>query len=245
LVSSNNPLVSVILPVFNGERYLAEAIESARRQRYAPLQTIVVDDGSTDASATVARRFGRVVEYCFQPNRGIGAARNRGVSLAHGDYFAFLDADDVWSETKLERQMATLARQPELDAVFGYVTQFHSPELSQEARKQILCQPEPLPGYLPSTLLVRRQAFFRVGQFGETIRMGEFADWYLRAVELGLKMCMLRAVVARRRLHSANNGIRQREYFNDYLHALRRSIQRRGGYVELPTLSEVDVPEQT
>ncbi len=97
-------LVSVIIPVYNYDRYLGEAIESALGQTYQHLEVIVVDDGSTDQSGEVARSFaGRGVRYCHQVHAGIGPARNRGVELAQGEFLAFLDADDRWPLEKLER----------------------------------------------------------------------------------------------------------------------------------------------
>jgi len=103
-----NPLISVIIPVYNGERYLAEAIESALAQTWEPVEIIIVDDGSTDGSADVASRFASSVKYDLQPHAGPGAARNRGARLARGDYLAFLDADDLWLKEKLKLQMAAM-----------------------------------------------------------------------------------------------------------------------------------------
>src|SRR5215210_1959226 len=122
-------LVSVIIPVHNSERYLAEAIESVLAQTYACHEIIVVDDGSVDRSAQVTKRFGAAVRHVFQPQAGAGAARNRGVELAEGGFFAFLDADDLWTEDKTQLQLATFAADPELDVVFGQTEQFHSPDL--------------------------------------------------------------------------------------------------------------------
>ncbi|MFQ5500546.1 MAG: glycosyltransferase family 2 protein [Candidatus Zixiibacteriota bacterium] len=83
-MKSFQPFVSVIIPVFNGEAFLAEAIESIHRQNYHPLETIIVDDGSTDGTATIASRFKESVRYIFQPNGGPAAARNRGLRMARG-----------------------------------------------------------------------------------------------------------------------------------------------------------------
>ena len=90
----NKPLVSVIIPVYNAERYLAEAIESVLAQTYRPIEVIIVDDGSTDSSADIAKRYNSLVRYFFQPNSGLAAARNKGISQAKGSFFAFLDVTD-------------------------------------------------------------------------------------------------------------------------------------------------------
>src|SRR5919205_4589183 len=102
---NSSPPIIVIIPVYNGESYVAEAIESILDQTYRPAEVIVVDDGSTDNTAEVVKRFGDVVQYHHQPNRGAGAARNRGVELSHGEFLAFLDADDLWHKDKLAHQI--------------------------------------------------------------------------------------------------------------------------------------------
>lgn len=109
--------VSVVIPVFNGNATVAAAIESVRRQTYPIQEIIVVDDGSTDDTGSVVRAFGDAVRYVRQANQGVGAARNRGVAEAVGEYVAFLDADDLWLPAKLARQAAVLAAEPEVDGV--------------------------------------------------------------------------------------------------------------------------------
>src|SRR5439155_23564909 len=106
VMTAGRPLISVLIACYNGGRYLAEAIESVLKQTYPRVELIVVDDGSDDDSADVARRFGSALALVSQPRAGIGAARNRAVSLATGDFLAFLDADDRFLPDKLERQMA-------------------------------------------------------------------------------------------------------------------------------------------
>ena len=224
----NNPLVSVIIPVYNGERYLAEAIESVLAQTYRPLEIIVVDDGSTDGSAEVAKRFGSPVRYCFQPNSGAGAARNQGADLARGSFLAFLDADDIWLADKLALQIAAFDADPKMDMVFGHVRQFHSPELLDErARKNTRYAAEIMQGYAPGTLLIKRDAFFRAGPFATNWRVGEFVDWYLKAIEQGLKSLLLPEIVMERRIHTDNMGIREHKHYTDYVRILKASLDRR------------------
>lgn len=224
---AHKPLVSVVVPVYNGERYLAEALESVLAQTYRPLELIVVDDGSTDGSADAGKRFGPQLRYSWQPHSGAGAARNRGVDLARGDFLAFLDADDLWVETKLALQMAAFEVDPELDMVFGHVQQFLSPDLTDKAMSRLRYSAEAVPGYVPSAMLIRRDAFLRVGPFESHWQLGEPMDWYIRALERGLKGLMLPEVVARRRLHADNLGLRERGGQGDYLRILKASLDRR------------------
>ena len=222
----DSPRISAIIVVYNGARYLAEAIESILAQSLAPTELIVIDDGSTDATATVARGFAGVY-YEYQPNRGIGAARNLGLERARGDFIAFLDADDLWMPEKLARQAAAFAADPHLDFVTGLVEQFHSPELDPSIAAAIHCPTRHLPGYAFGAMLVRRGAFSRVGPIATDRDKAESVDWCLRARDLGIRVHVLPEVVLRRRLHGANNSIVNRHRNGDYAVALKASLDRR------------------
>lgn len=211
------PLVSAIIPVYNGERYLAEAVESVRTQGHVPLEILVVDDASTDGTGSLARGWPDVRYVARTVRRGAGAARNLGVSLSSGGLLAFLDADDAWVRGKLSRQVEALAGEPALEAVFGHVVPFW--EGGEGAA---------MPGPVPGTMLIRREAFVRVGGFDESPGAKETVDWYLRAVEAGLRMRMLSDVVYRRRIHGENRGVRERD-MGGYLAALKASLDRRRG----------------
>jgi glycosyltransferase involved in cell wall biosynthesis len=219
-------LVSAIIPVYNGERYLADAIRSVLEQEHRPLELIVVDDGSSDGSAAVARAFPDV-RYHYQPNGGIGAARNRGLELAQGTFIAFLDADDVWPLHKLALQVQAFIIDPGLDIVSGHVEQFHSPELDETVKWRIRCPSDPLPGHAFGAMLIKRESFLRVGPVSIVRTKAECVDWCLRAAELGLRLAMLADVVLRRRLHEDNHGIQHRQELADYAHALKASLDRR------------------
>ncbi|MGQ9503351.1 MAG: glycosyltransferase family 2 protein [Thermogutta sp.] len=108
-MTSKSPRISVVIPVFNGERFLAEAIRSALAQTLPPYEILVVDDGSTDESAELAESFGPPVRVLREENRGEAAARNCGIEAARGDWIAFLDCDDVWKPEKLALQAAFFA----------------------------------------------------------------------------------------------------------------------------------------
>lgn len=115
----NLPRFSVIIPVFNGEAFLGRAIESVLEQTWAAHEVIVVDDGSTDGSAAVAKRFGPPVRYVRQLNAGVSAARNLGGRLATGDWLAFLDADDWYYPHRLRLHAEWIAEDPALDFLTG------------------------------------------------------------------------------------------------------------------------------
>ena len=224
-----SPLVSVILPVYNYERYLGEAIESVLNQTYQHLEVIVVDDGSTDQSGEVARSFaGRGVRYCHQVHAGIGPARNSGVELAQGEFLAFLDADDRWPLEKLERQLGAFESDPTLEMVFGQALQLQNgPEWEAGVRDNQLAVAGMVPGMVPGTMLIKRDAFLRVGKFQGDWKVGEFIDWYARAVELQIRSLVLPELLLWRRIHDSNQGVRERQSVSDYARVLKAKLDRK------------------
>jgi glycosyltransferase involved in cell wall biosynthesis len=221
------PLISTIIPCHNGERYLAEAIESVLGQTYRTVEVIVIDDGSTDRSSEVAQSFRGVIRCHRQAHSGSAAARNLGLDLARGAFLAFLDADDLWPEDKLQRQLAAFESDPSLEIVAGHAEQFVSPELSDSAKAKVRVDPRPIPAQLPGALLVRREVFHRVGTYSrEFVTAGEM-DWFMRATELGVRIRMLPDVVLRRRIHASNHGILRRDARRDYVRVLKAALDRR------------------
>lgn len=113
----NYPKVSVIIPDYNGEKYIAEAIESALGQTYRNFEIIVVNDGSADNSYEKIKPYLPSVKYIFQENQGVAAARNTGIKHSSGELIAFLDQDDLWLPEKLELQVDYLLRNPDVGLV--------------------------------------------------------------------------------------------------------------------------------
>ncbi len=217
-------LVSVVIPVFNAERFVAEAIESVLGQEGAEVEVVVVDDGSTDGSVAVAERFGDAVRVVRGEHAGIGAARNRGVEGARGEYVAFLDADDLWARGKLARQLGVLMGADAPELVFGMMQQFRGEPGGERVRDG-----EPLPGYFAGAMLTRLETFRRVGPFTTEWRVGEFVDWNARAQDLGLRSAMLEQVVLWRRLHDSNTARMSAGGQQDFVGVVRAALQRRRG----------------
>jgi len=219
---SGAPHLSVIIPVFNGERFIGAALRSVFAQTRAPDEIVVVDDGSTDATAQVVARF-EGLTLLQQSNQGTGAARNRGLAAASGELLAFLDADDLWLPDKLARQERVLATEPRVDMVLGRVQQFRCDERGHDAEPV----GPPMPGYLPTAVLVRRAACTRIGPFDTARDVPEVASWFLRVKELGLEVRVLDEVLAQRRLHSGNKGRVAPGLRQGYVRALKASLDRR------------------
>lgn len=220
-------LISVIIPVYNCDRYLSEAIKSVLNQTYKSLEIIIVDDGSTDKSAEIAKSFGDVIRYEFQSNSGLGATRNKGVELAKGDYLTFLDADDLWTENKLQLQIEAFNHNATLDMVFGNVQQFISPELLEELKAKIDLSLEFFKGYLAGTMMIKKESFNRVGYFSNNWELGEFIDWYLKAQEKKLQTLILPEILLKRRIHDTNMGIKKKDKLQDYVKIIKVSLDRK------------------
>ena len=211
------PLVSVVLPVFNGEAYVADAVSSVVAQDYRPLEIIVVDDGSTDRTREIVREISEVT-LIERAHDGAGAARNAGVRASKGELIAFIDADDLWTPTKLTRQVHALNADPSLEAVFSQLTEFRGDDAETHS--------PPVAAPTVATMLIRRQSFERVGLFDETAATLEGVDWALRAGEQSLRSRVLPEVLYRRRIHSANRSIANRDLAG-YLRAVKSSLDRR------------------
>jgi glycosyltransferase involved in cell wall biosynthesis len=222
-------LISCVVPVFNGERYLREALESILQQTYRPLEIIVADDGSMDGTAAVVERYGDQVRYLRQAQAGSAAARNLGLNAARGEVIAFLDADDLWHAEKLRLQMARFQARPELDLCITFVQNFWSPELQHKvARFEEHPLSQPFLGYVTPALLARRAVFDAIGGFNPGLRHGDAKDWFLRAAEHGAVLEVLSDILVYRRLHETNishhKGAVNRE---EHLQIIKASLDRR------------------
>ncbi|MEM1245092.1 MAG: glycosyltransferase family A protein [Acidobacteriota bacterium] len=226
--------MSVVVPAFNAEKHLGEALLSVLDQTRRPDEILVVDDGSQDDTVRVAERVARrsaesgstPVRILRGEHRGPGPTRNRGIEAAQGEFLGFLDADDLWLPHKLALQIDVLKGSADVDLVFGSMDQFFSPELTREERSVLVCKPEPTPTPLLSCLLARRSVFDRVGLLED--HLADFLSWSAKAKALGVQKRFVEELVARRRIHGANlSNVRKAEMQRDYLRAARASLQRR------------------
>jgi glycosyltransferase involved in cell wall biosynthesis len=219
------PLVSVVVPVHNGERFLAAALESALAQDYPEQEIVVVDDGSTDGSAAIAAEYpARVLR---QPNQGVASARNAGVAASGGALIAFLDQDDEWAEQKTSRQVSALATDPRLGFVLTRMQLVLEPGTPRPEWLDESSLAEPSDAAIPSALMVRRETFDRVGAFDPAYRIACDADWLARAKDAGVEWARVDETMVRYRIHD-RNGIYERDAMHTELAGvLRASLQRR------------------
>jgi len=227
---TERPTISVIIPVYNGERFLAEAIQSVLDQTLPPDEIIVVDDGSTDATAQIVHDLAETafvsIRYHYQTKRGPSAARNTGIQLAQGNILAFQDADDLWIPRKLQRQLKLLYAEPPADIVIGLTQQFADATYSANRELPPLL-PEPYADYHLQNKLIRAQLFSVVGLLDEALTYGEDVDWMVRAIQAGAVLRAHPEVVVYYRRHARNltNQIGWPE--RHVISALRRALARR------------------
>jgi glycosyltransferase involved in cell wall biosynthesis len=236
----NDCKVSVVIPTFNRATYLVNALESVISQTCAPLEIIVVDDGSTDNTADLAARFGDQIRYLTQQNSGPSSARNRGIREAQGDLIAFLDSDDVWLKEKLELQIEQFARKQFLGLVAtGYFScdenlahpvQVPRPLLSVAVSKEILIRnPWPTP-----SVMVSRRCFDTVGLFDEGLQFAEDWDMWIRIARRFPTETLNKPLVLIRKHQECLSGSAERKMHNfevwlDLIH--RNQLRYSGGRI--------------
>lgn len=219
------PLVSVVIAVKDGERYLHSAINSVLEQDYRAFEIIVVDGRSLDDTAAIARSF-REVRYILQANRGIANAYNTGIEAAKGEFVAFLSHDDLWTQDKLRIQVNYMLEHPEIQYTVARVKFFLEPGC-----------PIP-PGFRPDLLngdhvgrimetLVARRPLFDTLKFDPRFTISEDVDWFARASDQEVPMAVLPQVVLLKRVHDANSSLDTDLGHRDLLRALRRSVARK------------------
>ena len=196
------PLVSVVIPVHNGGRHLAACIESVLAQSYQPLDILVVNDGSTDDSGAVVRRFAGIRHF-EQSHQGAAAARNAGVMAARAAFIAFHDADDLCVPERIALQMAVLSAGPELGFCLARLQDFVDPGEGCSGVAASVDISRPRAGFISSGLF-RAATLQQVGPFSTAFRRGEDIDWLLRAEEQAVPSAMIIRPLILRRLHRTN-----------------------------------------
>ena len=219
-----NKLISVIIPVKNGEKYLKEAIEGIQKQAM-DTEIIVVNDGSTDATPEIAAQQGAIV-VSHEESKGQVVAKNTGLKHAHGQYVMFHDADDVMNEGVLQKLYEFLEKEGSVAAVMGKVKDFISPDVSDPSQKNMV-KPEPYWGLFTGAVLMRRNLFDKIGLFSENIHTGEIIEWENKMKEQGLPIKKVDIITTNRRVHDNNFGKTHRTTeFQNYAQILRQKLKK-------------------
>jgi len=224
------PLVSCIVPVHNGERFLSATLNSALGQTHRPLEVVVVDDGSDDGTPEVAASFAASVRYIREARQGPAAARNRGIHEAQGDFICFLDADDLWHADKTRRQLSSIGPHPMTRISLTYIRNFEGDPAPDSPVFSPALQADDVPGYTACSFLAPRPLFDRVGLFDARLKHSSFADWILRARRHAVETVMIEESLVYRRLHDSNRSRRHAQRSRDeYLMLLKHSLDQKRG----------------
>jgi glycosyltransferase involved in cell wall biosynthesis len=229
------PLISVITPFFNAERYVKEAIESVLNQTHRPLELLLVDDGSTDGSFEIAVALARenpeLQLLRLSRNQGVAAARNAALAVSRGEFITFHDADDIMVAYRLSFQLDYLTRHPEVDMVMGTMEIFFESGVEPPPSLQKPHADEDNPRHCLISIMVRRAVFDKVGLFDPSYRVGSDTEWILRAQTTGAVLARLNRVLTHRRIHGTNliyqYGERRNELKRAVIGLVRHRIAKR------------------
>jgi glycosyltransferase involved in cell wall biosynthesis len=215
--------VSVIVAVKNGERFLAAALGSVLAQTLPPMEIVVVDGRSTDATAFIARSF-PTVRHLIQPDDGLARARNLGIAAARHELIAFLDHDDLWEPHKLERQVGHMRDRPTVAYTLSWMRFLLEPGMTRALTGPVA---EPRMAATPSALIARRVLFDQIGYFDPSLSVGCDADWFTRARDQGVPCAVLAEVLLQKRVHDRNLSSDHDRNRREMFAVARRSIARR------------------
>ena len=218
-------MVSVIIPVYNGERYLAEAIESVLAQTQKPNEMIVVDSESQDNTEKIARSY-RQVHYIRDGGRGLANARNMGIDVCRGELIAFLDHDDRWAPNKLKVQVDHLINNPKIQYVNALVKLFLEPGCTLRLGYTKKSLNRVMVGRTPGTLVVRKSLFDRIGRFSTDFVIGCDVEWFTRAKDNNIPMAIIPEVLLYKRLHNTNLSGNVQVNRQELFKIVRQSIVR-------------------
>jgi glycosyltransferase involved in cell wall biosynthesis len=223
---TSSPTISALIPVRDGATYLAASLDSVLAEPEVT-EVVVVDDGSTDATPQILAGYGDRIRAFSQPAHSQAAALNRCVTEATGELVAMHDADDLWPSGRTRALLGALS--DDLEGAFGWIEQFISPELEPAERARLRVDTRPQVSYLMQTMLLRREAFWRIGPLDETLTSAANLDWISRARKAGLRTGVVPEVVCRRRVHRSNLGRNREQKDANLLRVIRTHLERQRG----------------
>ncbi|MHA1537103.1 MAG: glycosyltransferase family 2 protein [Alphaproteobacteria bacterium] len=201
---TGTPLVSCIIPIFNGEKFIAEALDSVFGQTHSPIEIIVVNDGSTDGTKAVLGGYGKRIKVIDQANAGANPARTHGIEASSGSLLAFLDADDLWLPEKTEIQVEQLTGRPKAGISTCLIENFWEQELAGEAEQLRGTKHDGPRMATMQGMMISREVFDRLGGLGSDIVHFDEIDLLLRAKADGVSIEHVDRVLVRRRIHENN-----------------------------------------
>jgi glycosyltransferase involved in cell wall biosynthesis len=229
MMHSTSSRVSVIVPVYNSECYITEAIQSIERQQYQALEVIVIDDHSTDRTAEKLEQFrhlDNLIYYRLDSNIGPSAARNQGIRIASGDFIAFLDADDIWPEGTVINLIDYLNRHPSADIIQGHIQDLWLSDIS-DYRLIFSHFGEPRLSFNLGSAIFNRELFDRVGLFDEQMRRSEDVDLWVRIREKGVSKAITERVTLFYRRHPYCSLRKEPQQLPGFAKVLKKNLDQR------------------
>ena len=218
-----NDLISVIIPVKNGSNYLPQAISGILKQGMN-VEIIVVDDASSDSTAEIAQKYNcKLIRHDI--SKGPVVAKNSGLKVAGGKYIMFHDHDDIMKDNALKKLYEELSSDSDCFAVEAKVKDFYSPDMPECEKNKTKIKPEAYWGLFTGAILIKKEAFDKIGLFDENVSAGEIISWQAKMDANGLKIKKLDFVSTDRRIHQNNFGKKNKNTeFKDYAAILRAKI---------------------
>ncbi len=221
----NSTTIDVIIAVYNGEKYIKEAITSVQAQSWQNLNIIIADDGSTDNTVAIISALSKTdqrIHLITRSHHGVSATLNAAISYSTAPYIAFLDADDLWNEDKLKKQMEALSKSKER-ICFCLMKEFET--FDEGAQRTHTARLESIKGFSKITFLAKRTVFESYSLFDEKVAIGDFVAWYSQVVRAEENVIMLDEVLAFRRIHDSNTTRFVAK--NDFLSVLKGHLDKK------------------
>lgn len=225
----NQPLITVVLPCRNSEKYLEDALKSLENQNFKDFEVLLIDGRSADDTRSIASRYA-FVNWINQESKGLTEAWNEGIAKAKGTYICFLDSDDYWDENCLKNHVETLRSKPECLASIGMVKFFlENPDNPSPGFKRSLLQ-EPHHAYMPGCFMGHKSIFEKLGLFPLHLGIASDIAWFGDLKNSSLPVLLLDKIVLNKRVHEENLSYTTAQtpvYQKDLLKYLRESIANR------------------
>ena len=223
------PLISVMMPTYNNDKYIAQAIESIYAQNYSNIEIIVVDDGSTDNTKEIVKRY-KDIKYFYTEHKGIPFARNIALENSKGEYIAFLDSDDYWLPNKLNTQMQYFKEHPDCEIVFTkYENFFENEDITKNKIAVFEKNVEKTNNSCLETSVAKRNLFDKCGKFNENLQFGEDSEYVYKISKNNIDIKhVINKKFYMRRLHGNNISFKRNTgLMKDFLKSFSDTLRQR------------------
>ncbi|ASJ20170.1 hypothetical protein BHAMNSH16_00275 [Brachyspira hampsonii] len=221
----SNPLISIIIPVYNGENYIKDAINSALNQTYRNIEVIVVDDGSKDNTANIINDFSNKVTYIYKENGGVASALNCAIKAAKGDYISWLSHDDIYYPNKIEEEVNELKNIDDKTVIYSgfefvnekleLITAFENSSKTEYRRLNNNFYSILLSDIGGCTLLIPKDVFSNVGFFDENLSCVQDYDFWFRMFKYGYKVKYIPKVLLQYRMHEKQDSNSKKDFLRN------------------------------